>query len=142
MTNGRSRRWMWADALDLLDRVDRLHRQSFAPVRPFEGVPGWEPPVDMLETEHEVLVFVALPGVDIGQVDVTIDEATGTLLVRGQRILPPELRTAVIHRMELPQGRFERRLALPAGHYDAIARSSVNGCLLLSLRKAHAGGLR
>lgn len=142
MTSGRSRRWMWADALDLLDRVDQLHRQGFAPVRAMEGVPGWEPPADMLETELEVLVFVALPGVDVGQVDVTIDEATGTLLVRGQRILPQELRTAVIHRLELPQGRFERRLKLPAGHYDAIRRSSVNGCLLLSLRKANAGGRR
>ena len=36
------------------------------------------------------------------------------LVVAGTRALPDELRTAIIHRLELPQGRFERRVRLPA----------------------------
>jgi HSP20 family molecular chaperone IbpA len=64
------------------------------------------------------------------------------LVVRGQRILPPELRTARIHRLELPQGQFERRLALPRGRYEDVQRSSTNGCLLVRLQKANDGGGR
>lgn len=137
MNSGRSRNWMWADAVDLLDRVQRLHQQSFAPMRPSGGTIGWEPPADMLETDREVLVLVALPGVDLEQTEAFIDD--GILVVRGSRILPAELRTAKIHRLELPQGRFERRLPLPAGRYGAVVRSNAHGCLLVTLRKANGG---
>ena len=49
-----------------------------------------------------------------------------------------ELRTAVIHPLELPQGRFERRVRVPAGRYGAVLRSAVNGCLLIILQKSGA----
>ena len=42
---------------------------------------------------------------------------------------------AAIHRLELPQGRFERRVALPPGRYDSVRRTIVNGCLFITLRK-------
>jgi len=61
-------------------------------------------------------------------------------VIAGDRILPPQLQTAVIHRLELPQGRFARRIRLPAGRYGAVARSVVDGCLLITLQKA--GGRR
>jgi hypothetical protein len=38
--------------------------------------------------------------------------------------------------MELPQGRFERRIPLPAGHYDGVSRAAADGCLMISLRKS------
>jgi HSP20 family molecular chaperone IbpA len=137
MNSGRNRHWMWADAVDLLDRMQRLHRQSYAPVRPAGGMARWEPPADLIETDHEVLVFVALPGVDIAQTEAFIED--GVLVVRGHRVLPPALRTARIHRLELPQGRFERRLPLPGGQYDGVRRESADGCLLVTLSKANGG---
>ena len=75
----------------------------------------------MLETERAVLVLVALPGVDFNEVKAVINQ--GELLISGCRAYPPEMRTAIIHRLELPQGRFERRIRLPAGRYSAIHRS-------------------
>jgi len=138
MNSGRSRDWMWAEAVGLLDRVQRLHQQAFAPARAGGGVPRWEPPADMIETDKELLVFFALPGVDLDKTEAAIED--GMLVVSGARILPAELRTARIHRLELPQGRFERRLPLPPGRYDAVRRSSEHGCLLVTLRKAHGGG--
>jgi len=129
----RTRNWMWSDAVELLERVDRLHRQSFAPGRASAGMACWEPPVDMIETDDEVLVMVSLPGVDPDQVDVVIDD--GTLIISGQRILSQQLRAGAIHRLELPQGRFERRLPLPAGRYEAVGRSEAHGCLLITLHK-------
>ena len=77
----------------------------------------------MLETEREVLVLVALPGVDPDRVEAVIDGAD--LVVAGSRVLPAALRTAVIHRLELPQGRFERRVRLPAGRYASVRPDGV-----------------
>jgi HSP20 family molecular chaperone IbpA len=129
---------MWTDAVILLERMERLQRQSFSPGPAAGGAQSWEPPADMIETDREVLVLVALPGVDPEKTDVHIED--GTLVVQGNRILPPELRTARIHRLELPQGRFERRLALPKGLYEDVRRSSINGCLVVTLLKANEGG--
>jgi HSP20 family molecular chaperone IbpA len=94
--------------------------------------PAWEPPIDVLETEREILVFVALPGVDQERVEAAIED--GALRVAGRRTLPAELRDATIHRLELPQGRFERRIPLPPGRY-AVRRFAANGCLVFSLAK-------
>ena len=127
--------WMWSQALQMLAQAERMHRQMFLPVgRRTQAF--WEPPVDLLETEREVLVFAALPGVEVGKVEAAIDG--GALVISGVRVLPRELRTAVIHRLELPQGRFERRVPLPPGRYDGVSRAELNGCLVISLSKAAA----
>jgi HSP20 family molecular chaperone IbpA len=125
--------WMWSEACAMLARAERLQQQFFQ-IQDVRRLPVWEPPADVLETEREVLVLLALPGVDPDRVQAAIED--GALVVAGDRILPPELRTAAIHRMELPQGRFERRLPLPAGRYDQVRRFASNGCLVVSLRKA------
>ncbi len=125
--------WMWSEACEMLARAERLHREFFRLARSPSGAPAWEPPVDMLETEREVLVLIALPGVDPDSVVALIED--GDLLVGGSRILPAALRTAVIHRLELPQGRFERRVRLPAGRYADVRRTTLNGCLVITLQK-------
>ncbi|MGQ0585480.1 MAG: Hsp20/alpha crystallin family protein [Reyranella sp.] len=137
MAGNDPRDWMWSDALHMLAQADRLHRQMFRPQASAQGA-NWEPPVDMLETDDEVLILAALPGVDAQQVQATIEN--GVLVIAGVRVLPDELRTATIHRLELPQGRFERRIALPAGRYESVRRTSVNGCLVISLSKTPRRG--
>ena len=132
MTAREVRVWMWSEAREMLDRAERLQRQFFE-LRESRLTPTWEPPADVLETEREVAVIVALPGVDPDQVEVRIDGAC--LMIRGTRVLPPGLRDAVIHRLELPQGHFERRLGLPAGRYSDIRRAALNGCVLITLQK-------
>src|ERR1700688_4017886 len=115
--------WMWSEACEMLAGAERLHRQFFRPAGSVTRLPSWEPPVDILETEYAVLVLVAMPG------------ANPDLVCAGDRGLPVYLRPAVIHRLDLPQGRFERRLRLPAGRYSAVRRSVVDGCLLITLQK-------
>lgn len=125
--------WMLADAIEALARAERLKGQFFRlKGNQGEPAPSWEPPVDVLETEREVLVFIALPGVDPEEVKAAIDN--GALVVSGRRVLPPELRRAAIHRLELPQGRFERRIPLPAGRYK-VRHHVVHGCLVFCLSK-------
>jgi HSP20 family molecular chaperone IbpA len=127
------RRWMWGEALGLLARADRLHRQLFELGASSARRPCWEPPVDVLETEREVVVIAALPGVPEQSLSLAIDGAA--LLIQGERTLPVELGAAVIHRMELPQGRFERHVPLPPGRYDQVRHQTRDGCLVVSLRK-------
>jgi HSP20 family protein len=128
-----ARTWMWSDAVEMLVRAERLHRQMFQPASSPSRTPHWEPPVDVVETDREVLVFAALPGVAPEHIAAKL--SNGGLLISGERVLPPQLRTAAIHRLELPQGRFERRVPLPPGRYEVAPPSVVNGCLTIVLRK-------
>jgi len=128
--------WMWSEACEMLARAERLHREFFRPASSPARLPTWEPPVDVLETERAVLVLVALPGVNPERVEASIDGSD--LVFSGIRLFPPEMRTAVIHRLELPQGRFERRVRLPAGRYSAVQRSAADGCLVITLQKSGA----
>jgi hypothetical protein len=48
---------------------------------------------------------------------------------------PAEARAGFIHRLEIPHGRFERRITLAPGSYEVGRRDLVNGCLTLSLRR-------
>ncbi|RAI57887.1 Hsp20/alpha crystallin family protein [Roseicella frigidaeris] len=135
MTRDDPEAWMWAEACDAVTRAERLHRRFFE-LRPgpAAGPPLWQPPADVLETARSVLVMVALPGVDPTGIEAVIEG--GALRVAGVRRLPPEWRDAAIHRLELPQGRFERRVSLPPGRYSAAVRHTMlNGCLLVSLDK-------
>jgi HSP20 family molecular chaperone IbpA len=125
---------MWTEALQMLAQAERLHRDVYNPLRrPTRGV-TWEPPTDVFETEDAVLIFVALPGVDPQKVELAIQG--GRLIIAGERPLPAEARTAVIHRLELPQGRFERRIPLPAGRYENPRSAVSNGCLVIKLSKS------
>lgn len=123
---------MWAEALDLLQDAERLQRQFFQ-VGVRHGAPCWEPPVDLYENEGELRLLVALPGVTPQQLEVVL--APGLLIVRGERALPKHLRRAVIHRLEIPYGRFERRIRLPAGEFEPFDQRLEHGCLALTLRR-------
>jgi len=133
MTNDDSRNWMWSEALQMLARAERLHREVFTPAQGSQRGISWEPPTDVLETADAVLIFVALPGVDAEKVALAI--RGGVLMISGERTLPDELRTAIIHRLELPQGRFERRIRLPAMRFELSRSTLANGCLLVTLTK-------
>jgi HSP20 family molecular chaperone IbpA len=128
------RDWMWSEACEMLARAERMHRELFRPSTQQAKLPAWEPPVDILETELEVLVLVALPGVDADDAQALIED--GDLVIAGTRVLPEQLHTATIHRLELPQGRFYRRLRLPAGRYAGVRRAAAAGCLIVTLQKA------
>jgi len=124
---------MWERARELIEKADRIQRSFFAPQRPGTRRPSWEPPVDVFETTGELWVIVALPGVAPDSVRVEVLETDVT--VCGERALPPAFRQAVVHRLEIPHGRFERRVGLPPGTYELARQELQDGCLLLCLTK-------
>jgi HSP20 family protein len=123
--------WMWAEACEALARAERLHRQFFR-LGARETVPTWEPPVDVLETEDELWIVVALPGVEASQIEIGVSEHD--LVVAGVRSAPLR-QIAAIHRLEIPQGRFERSIPLPPGRFELARRDLTQGCLTLVLRR-------
>jgi HSP20 family protein len=123
---------MWAQALEMLDQADRLHRQFFQPGA-HAAVPSWEPPVDIVEAGNEYWMQVALPGVQPERIKVHFDGAA--LVVTGERRLPASCHAGAIRRLEIPYGRLERRIPIPSGHYELHEQRVENGCLIIGLRQ-------
>lgn len=133
MANRNPTSWMWAQACDLMDQAERMHRQFFRLSASGRSQAVWEPPVDVFEDEREIAIVIALPGVSAECIEI-INEA-GTLVVRAERRIPFAGSGRAVRRLEIPYGRFERRIALPAGRFEAGERNIVDGCLILRLRK-------
>jgi HSP20 family protein len=132
MTRRELEAWMWAEACDALARAERLHRQFFRLGEP-SSRPVWEPPVDIFENEDELAIVAALPGVAPSRLEMAVED--GVLVIAGERSAPAMQRAAVIHRLEIPQGRFERRITLPSGRFELTRHDLADGCLTLVLRK-------
>ena len=124
---------MWAQACDLLEQADRMHRQFFRLTSASQSQ-AWEPPVDVFEDESDVVIVVARPGVAADRVQIVTEP--GALTVRGERPLPLSGGSrALVHQLEIPYGYFERRIALPQGTWQSMSHELANGCLVLRLRK-------
>jgi HSP20 family protein len=125
---------MWSEALAMIERVENLRRSFFEPAFSSIERAFWEPPLDLFESEREFCIVAALPGVAVEDLHVSID---GDILrIAGQRRLPPAARAAVIRRLEIPHGKFERSVRLPA-HRLTLARSELaDGCLIVHLAKS------
>ncbi len=127
---------MWGEALSLLEQADRLHRQFFR-VAGTESAHTWEPPVDVVESADLVQVHVALPGVPPESIAIVIEP--GGVLVSALRAFPCRETGTHIHRIEIPYGRFERRIVLPLEDpympVDLVQRQLADGVLTLTFRK-------
>lgn len=125
--------WMWAEAVRRQERAERIQRQFFKRASP-RPRRQWEPPVDIFETADAVYVIVALPGVS----DATLSdlEVRGdTLFVAGERRVPRPGNEAVLHRLEIPHGHFERSITLPWPRLIIQEHELRDGCLYLTLAK-------
>ena len=118
-----------ADAFEMLRDADRVQRRFFTVSL---GAPGpcWEPPVDLVESSGHLLIQVALPGVRPESLEVGTDGAS--LHVTATRHLNA-VRGDVIHRLEIPYGRFDRRIELPRGRYEIGRRELADGLLTIEL---------
>ena len=122
---------MWAEACAMLKQAEQLHRQFFEPSQGARAA-RWEPPVDVFETERQLWIITALPGVAPEAVRVEIEGPT--LIIAGLRPLPSKGRNANIVRLEIPYGRFERRITL-SPRLRLSERKLANGCLVLTFAK-------
>lgn len=133
-------RWDAArDMVSLREAMDKLFEESF--LRP--GLLGTTDsasalmPMDMYETEDEIVVKAAIPGVKPEDIEVTV---TGDLLtIKGEFKSETEEKDEKrnYHRQERRFGNFSRQVALPSGvNADACEADFDNGVLTLKLPKA------
>lgn len=125
--------WMWAQACELIEQAERLHRQFFRLASSERTQAVWEPPVDVFEDELEVIVVVALPGVPADRIQVTTE--SGLLVIRAESPLPFAGSRRAVRQLEIPYGSFERSIPLPEARLEAGTRELADGCLILRLRK-------
>jgi len=132
---------MWQRASDLLQQVERIHRnflQIAAGVqyRSSHGrSPAWELPVNVVDTDESLWVISVLPGVAADRMNVRLEGRE--LLIAGERPLPKCCNDGELKIWEIPLGRFERRLTLTEGR-DALSLGEVSlqdGLLIIKLRK-------
>ncbi len=126
------RTWMLTEAIEMLESAERLQRQFFRIGSSIER-PCWVPPVDMMGNDDVLGVWVALPGVPPDRLEVAIEQTT--LIVHGERNLSASLARGAILRLEIPYGRFERRIDLPGDGYRLVDVHLEHGCLRLLLER-------
>lgn len=122
----------WQHSWQLLDTAERLNRTFFLR-RASAARPVWEPPVDVYESDRSIWIVVALPGVEAEHVELSVDGRD--LVVAGERSRPRECTHMTVRRLEIPSGRFERRLEMPPGKYRVDSRELVDGCLVVRMTR-------
>ena len=126
---------------------------KYAPFSGFEPFPGlrafedtmnrlftepnnrpWVPPVDIRETENELVVKADIPDVKFEDIDVRLEN--GTLTVAGERKFEEKKEDGGCHRFERSYGKFERVFTLPdTVNPEAVKADYKNGTLTITLPK-------
>ena len=135
--SGTLTRWdPFSELLDMRREMDRLFG-SFLGGTP-GGMPAadgvWAPAVDIQETKESFLVTAELPGMNQGDINITIVD--NTLTLKGERRREKEVRDGGYTRIERAYGTFQRSLALPSVVDAAKVRAKYkDGVLEIELPK-------
>ena len=101
----------------------------------------WAPAVDILETENELLLKADLPGVEMKNIDIQVENSTLTL--KGQREFQNEAKQGGYHRIERSYGRFMRSFAVPNSvDTEKVSADYKDGVLTVALPKKEAAKAR
>lgn len=112
------------------DRLDKAYRQLFGkpPGGHGFGDPYMEPPVDIYQTDAEVVVLMEIAG--IPEEEIQIRAEGRTMLISGERKPLPGPRGRQYSQMEIPSGAFQREVLLPASVNPDAAKVSYHGGIL------------
>ena len=126
------------EMMTLREAMDRLFDDAFT--RPFslmrEGGSNWSSPaIDMYQTDNEVVVKAALPGIKADEVQINV---TGEhLTIRGEMKHEEEKKDKSWHLREHRWGTFERSIMLPTSVIADKAKADFdNGILTITLPKS------
>jgi len=131
-------RWdPFRDLVSLQERMNRLFEDSLSRSKTTDqemAMGAWTPAVDIFETPELVVMRADLPGVDLKDIDVRIEN--NMLTLRGERKFLKEAKEEDYHRIERSYGIFSRSFQLP-GSIDQtkIAASHKDGVLEVHLPK-------
>lgn len=130
------------DFVNLRETVDRLFNET----SPFRGLWGTTAgngaraglPMDVYVTDHEAVILAAVPGIEPGHIQITVDQ--GTVTISGEipnAAASEDAKDAHWYLHELPHGSFRRSLSIPVEFDVAKAEATfAHGMLRLTLPKS------
>jgi HSP20 family protein len=122
------------EVMTLREAMDHLFDDAFT--RPIGNVNQWgAPAIDLYQTEKNVVVKAALPGLKAEDVQISV---TGEVLtLKGEFKQAQEVKDATYHVKEQRYGSFERSVMLPTEvETDKAKADFENGILTITLPKA------
>lgn len=98
------------------------------------------PAIDVSETQKEIIVRAEVPGIDLKDLDISLDGST--LKISGEKTNEKEETGEQFHRVERSFGSFSVSLDLPCEVDESkIELEQKNGILLLKIPKAEPEGI-
>jgi HSP20 family protein len=119
----------------LQEQVMRLFEDNSTHDRPGHAdLATWAPPVDIYETENELVIKADLPDLEEKDIDVRIEN--NSLTIRGERKFEKDVNEDNYLRVERAYGPFMRSFSLPnTVSSESIRAEYHNGVLTLSMAK-------
>jgi len=129
----------WEPFRDLLTAqrdFDRLFRDTFSPLfgETELSTRSWAPPVDIYETDNDIVLKAELSGVDPKDVEVRVED--NNLYLKGERKFEKEVKEQNYHRVERSYGSFARSFSLPGSiAADKVKAEFKDGLLTITIPK-------
>jgi Molecular chaperone (small heat shock protein) len=120
-------------AATLHEHLNRVFGEGFGRSEE-SNLTAWAPAVDILETEHELVVKADLPDVDPKDLDIRVEN--NILTIRGERKFQKQVNENNYLRVERSYGSFARSFSLAnTVNSEAIKADYQNGVLTLNIPK-------
>ena len=86
MAGADPRNWMWAEACAMIERAEQMHRQFFQPGSAAAPAASWEPPIDVFESERDLLIVSGEkdPNCPIGGAEIALASAREAFRAAGR----------------------------------------------------------
>ena len=123
------------DLKTLQDEMNRLFSGTFSRGSQDEVLRGaWSPSVDIFENKNEIVLEAELPGMNVEDVNISIEN--NVLTLHGERRFEKKDEGDNFHRVERSYGSFTRSFTLPPTVSSENANAEFNnGVLRLTLAK-------
>ncbi|WP_022850192.1 Hsp20/alpha crystallin family protein [Limisalsivibrio acetivorans] len=121
------------DLMAMHDRMNKMFDEAFEKTGN-TGYGEWTPPVDIYETEENIVIVCEVPGMDEKDVDIQISE--GVLTLKGEKKYPIDKESDNYYRLERSYGKFNRTFAIPNSvDLENIKAGLKDGILKITLFK-------
>lgn len=121
------------DLMSMHDRMNKIFDETLS--KTAQGSYGdWLPPVDIFETEDEVVLIAEIPGVKEEELDIQMSE--GVLTLKGEKKYPMDGENDNYYRLERSYGKFNRSFTIPSTvDVNSVKASLKEGLLRITLKK-------
>ena len=127
----------WDPFQEFVAMSQRLNRTVNDPHTPHteDAFGAWAPPVDIFERQDYLVIRAEVPGVQMEDLDVRIEN--GVLTLHGERKQDFDVKEENAHRMERAYGTFTRSFSLPTTvDAERVTATYKDGVLEVTVPKA------